>query len=43
MIKTITVGAYGDLFDPVNSYVYVANMFSGSVSAINDSKLNIII
>lgn len=40
VIATITVGTgpYGDLFDPANGYVYVANVFSHSVSVIDPQK-----
>lgn len=44
VIKTITVGTgpYGDLFDPANGYIYVANMFSNSVSVIDGSTNTVI-
>jgi YVTN family beta-propeller protein len=44
VIKTITVGTgpYGDLFDPDNGYIYVANVFSNSVSVIDGSTNTVI-
>jgi YVTN family beta-propeller protein len=44
VIKTITVGTgpYGDLFNPDNGYIYVANQFSNSVSVI-DGSTNMVI
>ncbi|HET7391546.1 MAG TPA: YncE family protein, partial [Nitrososphaeraceae archaeon] len=44
VIKTITVGTgpYGDLFDPDNGYIYVANLFSHSVTAIDGSTNTVI-
>src|SRR5215831_2190040 len=44
VIKTITVGTgpYGDLFDPANGYIYIANVFSNSVSVIDGSTNTVI-
>jgi YVTN family beta-propeller protein len=44
VIATITVGTgpYGDLFNPANGYVYVANVFSHSVSVIDPQKNTVI-
>jgi YVTN family beta-propeller protein len=44
VIKTITVGIgpYGDLFDPNNGHIYVANLFSNSVSVIDGSTNTVI-
>ena len=44
VIKTITVGPgpYGDLFDPDNGDIYVANDFSSSVSVIDGSTNTVI-
>jgi YVTN family beta-propeller protein len=42
--KTITVGTgpYGDLFNPNNGYVYVANVASNSVSVIDGSTNTVV-
>jgi YVTN family beta-propeller protein len=44
VIKTITVGTgpYGDLFDPDNGYIYVADQFSNSVTAIDGSTNTVV-
>jgi YVTN family beta-propeller protein len=44
VIKTITVGTgpYGDLFDPANGNIYVANVGSNSVSVIDGSTNTVI-
>ena len=42
--KTITVGTgpYGDLFDPDNGHIYVANVASNSVSVIDGSTNTVV-
>ncbi|PWU81326.1 MAG: hypothetical protein DLM72_07590 [Candidatus Nitrosopolaris wilkensis] len=40
--RTVGTGPYGDLYDPANGNVYVANIFSDSVSVISGSTNSVI-